>query len=278
MRPEDLTLTTLKQVARKRIRVKHGPTQRQNRRFMVGATILVIVSLWYVKLDFSMFVANIDKTYGIIGRVLNPNWTMALPYLTSFIDTLAIAFVALLTALLFALPIAYLTASNTAPFPKLARVLLTLFSLIRAVPITIWGLVGAASIGFGSQAGVLGLFLPTISYLARILAQRIEEAGYDIIEAMSASGTPWLVMVFRGITQELMPQLIATVALRFELTTSETISLGMVGIAGIGYTLNMSIGTYNFENASMGILIIFIGMWITEYTTRRMVSWIRKER
>ena len=278
MRPEDLTLTTSKQVARKRIRVKHGPTQRQNRRFMVGATILVIVSLWYVKLDFSMFVANIDKTYGIIGRVLNPNWTMALPYLTSFIDTLAIAFVALLTALLFALPIAYLTASNTAPFPKFARVLLTLFSLIRAVPITIWGLVGAASIGFGSQAGVLGLFLPTISYLARILAQRIEEAGYDIIEAMSASGTPWLVMVFRGITQELMPQLIATVALRFELTTSETISLGMVGIAGIGYTLNMSIGTYNFENASMGILIIFIGMWITEYTTRRMVSWIRKER
>ncbi|CAM4216944.1 PhnE/PtxC family ABC transporter permease [Erysipelothrix aquatica] len=278
MRPEDLTLTTSKQVARKRIRVKHGPTQRQNRRFMVGATILVIVSLWYVKLDFSMFVANIDKTYGIIGRLLNPNWTMALPYLTSFIDTLAIAFVALLTALLFALPIAYLTASNTAPFPKLARVLLTLFSLIRAVPITIWGLVGAASIGFGSQAGVLGLFLPTISYLARILAHRIEEAGYDIIEAMSASGTPWLVMVFRGITQELMPQLIATVALRFELTTSETISLGMVGIAGIGYTLNMSIGTYNFENASMGILIIFIGMWITEYTTRRMVSWIRKER
>lgn len=278
MRPEDLTLTTSKQVARKRIRVKHGPTQRQNRRFMVGATILVIVSLWYVKLDFSMFVANIDKTYGIIGRLLNPNWTMALPYLTSFIDTLAIAFVALLTALLFALPIAYLTASNTAPFPKLARVLLTLFSLIRAVPITIWGLVGAASIGFGSQAGVLGLFLPTISYLARILAQRIEEAGYDIIEAMSASGTPWLVMVFRGLTQELMPQLIATVALRFELTTSETISLGMVGIAGIGYTLNMSIGTYNFENASMGILIIFIGMWITEYTTRRMVSWIRKER
>lgn len=278
MRPEDLTLTTSKQVARKRIRVKHGPTQRQNRRFMVGATILVIVSLWYVKLDFSMFVANIDKTYGIIGRLLNPNWTMALPYLTSFIDTLAIAFVALLTALLFALPIAYLTASNTAPFPKLARVLLTLFSLIRAVPITIWGLVGAASIGFGSQAGVLGLFLPTISYLARVLAQRIEEAGYDIIEAMSASGTPWLVMVFRGLTQELMPQLIATVALRFELTTSETISLGMVGIAGIGYTLNMSIGTYNFENASMGILIIFIGMWITEYTTRRMVSWIRKER
>lgn len=278
MRPEDLTLTTSKQVARKRIRVKHGPTQRQNRRFMVGATILVIVSLWYVKLDFSMFVANIDKTYGIIGRLLNPNWTMALPYLTSFIDTLAIAFVALLTALLFALPIAYLTASNTAPFPKFARVLLTLFSLIRAVPITIWGLVGAASIGFGSQAGVLGLFLPTISYLARILAQRIEEAGYDIIEAMSASGTPWLVMVFRGLTQELMPQLIATVALRFELTTSETISLGMVGIAGIGYTLNMSIGTYNFENASMGILIIFIGMWITEYTTRRMVSWIRKER
>lgn len=278
MRPEDLTLTTSKQVARKRIRVKHGPTQRQNRRFMVGATILVIVSLWYVKLDFSMFVANIDKTYGIIGRLLNPNWTMALPYLTSFIDTLAIAFVALLTALLFALPIAYLTASNTSPFPKLARVLLTLFSLIRAVPITIWGLVGAASIGFGSQAGVLGLFLPTISYLARVLAQRIEEAGYDIIEAMSASGTPWLVMVFRGLTQELMPQLIATVALRFELTTSETISLGMVGIAGIGYTLNMSIGTYNFENASMGILIIFIGMWITEYTTRRMVSWIRKER
>ncbi|WP_159649608.1 PhnE/PtxC family ABC transporter permease [Erysipelothrix aquatica] len=278
MRPEDLTLTTSKQAARKRIRVKHGPTQRQNRRFIVGATILVFVSLWYVKLDFSMFVANIDKTYGIIGRLLNPNWTLALPYLTSFIDTLAIAFVALLTALLFALPIAYLTASNTAPFPKLARVLLVLFSLIRAVPITIWGLVGAASIGFGSQAGVLGLFLPTISYLAKILAQRIEEAGYDIIEAMSSSGTPWIVMVFRGLTQELMPQLIATVALRFELTTSETISLGMVGIAGIGYTLNMSIGTYNFENASMGILIIFMGMWITEYTTRRMVSWIRKER
>ena len=278
MRPEDLTLTTSKQAARKRIRVKHGPTQRQNRRFIVGATILVFVSLWYVKLDFSMFVANIDKTYGIIGRLLNPNWTLALPYLTSFIDTLAIAFVALLTALLFALPIAYLTASNTAPFPNLARVLLVLFSLIRAVPITIWGLVGAASIGFGSQAGVLGLFLPTISYLAKILAQRIEEAGYDIIEAMSSSGTPWIVMVFRGLTQELMPQLIATVALRFELTTSETISLGMVGIAGIGYTLNMSIGTYNFENASMGILIIFMGMWITEYTTRRMVSWIRKER
>lgn len=265
-------------MSKQRIRVKHQKTLRQTVLIFTLMIILFCVSYYATPLNLSYLSKGITKIGGIMNQFFHPDFTVLSSFLSGLWDTLAIAFVGLVTALLFSCPLSFLVARNTAPSKHIAQIIRVLFSFIRAVPITIWGLIGAASIGFGSQAGVLGLFLPTMSYLVRVLSERIEEGGNEIYEALSAVGAPWIVIMFKGLFVQLLPQFLSVIMLRFELTATETISLGMVGIAGIGYALNMSIGMYKFSVAIVGIILIYITMLLIETLSRLTVNLIRKDR
>lgn len=260
-----------------KIRVKHKQTLHQTILFAVCMSVLFLIACIATPLDFSYVSEGYKKIGGIVDQFVHPNLDSIPNYVSALVDTLSIALVGLLTALLFSLPLSFVVANNTTPSTLLSKILRVILSFIRSVPITIWGLIGAASIGFGSQAGVLGLFLPTMSYLIRVLSQRIEEGGNDVIEALHACGAPWIVVMYKGVCTQLLPQIITTITMRFELTVSETIALGMVGIAGIGYTLNMAIGTYQFSLAIVGILIIYITMVIIEFVTQYITRCIRKD-
>ncbi len=149
--------------------------------------------------------------------------------------------------------------------------------LVRAVPMSIWVLIAAASVGFGSLAGILGMFIPTTSFLVRTLSDRVEEDSDGVIEALESVGASWLVIMMRGVTVHLYPDFVSAIAMRFEMNVSEAIVLGVVGVAGIGYRLNMAIGTYNFSTAATGIYVTFICMFILEVASNFVVRKIRKE-
>lgn len=257
--------------------IGHRKTQRQGRIFFGSTVLLFFFSLTQTDFDFSYAIKGMDKTRKIIGELFQPDMAAVIPYLEGLWQTLAIAMLGLGFSVILAVGLVFFTASNTTPNPLVSKVIKVIMVFIRAIPITIWALIAAASVGFGSLAGLLGLLFPTTSYLVRILSERVEESGGGTIEAMNACGATWLEMCFKGILVELFPQFLATIALRYELSVSESVVLGMVGVAGIGYRLNMSIGTYNFRVASTGIIIVYVTMLCLEIISKKIVTVIKGE-
>ncbi len=266
-----------RQKTKKTIRIGHKKTKQQSQIFLVVTIALFFLALTRIQLDFSYVQSGAGKTMGLLSQLLQPDFSVLGSYLVGLAQTLAIAFLGLGFSVILSFFLVFLVAENTAINKVLANVIKAIMTFIRAIPITIWVLIAAASVGFGSLAGVLGLLFPTTAYLVRILSGRVEESGADTIEALRACGATWLQIVFKGVFVELFPQFLTTIAMRYELSVSEAVVLGMVGVAGIGYRLNMSIGTYQFQVAATGILVVYIAMLTLELVSKKVVTIIKRE-
>ncbi|WP_246031596.1 PhnE/PtxC family ABC transporter permease [Salibacterium salarium] len=136
--------------------------------------------------------------------------------------------------------------------------------VIRSVPTPVWVLIAVAGIGFGPMAGVIGLLFPTTAFLVKAFSAQIEEEGNEIIEAIQSVGGTWWHIIFKGLIPVLLTGLISTLGVRFELDVHESVILGMVGAGGIGYLLEQYIQYYHFSDLMLGILLVFVTMFVLE--------------
>ncbi|TLG75476.1 PhnE/PtxC family ABC transporter permease [Culicoidibacter larvae] len=259
----------------RRIHIKHKKTARQQLLFFLGAILVFFVALSQVNIDFSYLQKGVGKINMLLLELSSPNLSALPAFLFGLMETLSIAFVGLAVSATIALPLVFLSASNTSPNKTLAKGIRLIMVIVRAVPITIWGLIAAASVGFGSLAGILGLFFPITAYLVRTLTNRVEENSNEVIEALQSTGATWLQVMLKGVFIQIYPQFLASITLRYEMNVAEVVSLGMVGIAGIGYRLNMSISMYDFNTASTGIIIVYCTMLLLEIISKRIVIKIK---
>ena len=62
------------------------------------------------------------------------------------------------------------------------------------------------AVGFGPFAGVLTLVVYSIGFVAKMLAERIEEIDFGQVEAMRAAGAPYLSTLVYAIFPQIMPR------------------------------------------------------------------------
>src|SRR5690606_9259648 len=121
-----------------------------------------------------------------------------------------------------------------------------------------------------SMAGILGLILPTSAYLIRTFAAQIEEVGDETIEALRAVGASWLQVVVKGLLPKLKTIFLSTIAFKFEMNVADSVVLGMVGAGGVGMLIQDSITFYHFDDMTLGILIVFVTMFVIETSTGQL--------
>ena len=115
-----------------------------------------------------------------------------------------------------------------------------------------------AMFGFGPFAGFLTLSLSTIGFLAKLLADDIEEANPAQIEAVRATGASWWQLVAWAVAPQVMARLVGLSLYRFDINF-EISGGGIVGAGGVGATLNTALDRYEFDSAA-AILILIIGI------------------
>lgn len=262
-------------MSKKKISIAHKKTKRQQNLFFGISAILFFGSLFLIEIDWRQFVLGIERLPATLINMMEISTKMLPDYLEAMLTSLIVALLSLLLGLALSIVIAFLVARNITPAMWLSNTIRFFVMIIRAVPTTVWVLIAVASIGFGSMAGILGLILPTAAYLIRTFAAQIEEVGDETIEALRSVGASWIQIVVKGLLPKVSTIFLATIAFKFEINVAESVVLGMVGAGGVGMLIQDSIAFYHFGDMTLGIIIVFITMFLIETTTGQIRKRLR---
>jgi len=232
-------------------------------------TILIGVFVYsFIMLDLNLvrFASRlVENTWPVVSMmVVNFDASVLPEAISEMLVSLALAAAALFVGFWISIVLAFFAASNTAPNKTLAAVIKGFMAIIRAVPSLVWLLMIVASIGFGNTAGMVGLLLSTCGYLVKSFAASIEEKGSEAIEALRATGAPWVAIIIKGVLPGVLSPFLSWSSIRFEANISESIGLGMVGVGGIGALLMRNIRANNFGRIMAVLTVIFVVLLIVE--------------
>jgi len=212
-------------------------------------------------------------------RIANDIWTRATPPRWEYItqlgkpiwDTLNIATLGTIIALIMAVPVAFLAARNTTPSRFLIRpIALLIIVSTRSINSLIWALLLIAIIGPGIFAGVIAIAIRSIGFCAKLLYEAIEEIDTNQVEAITATGASrWQVMAY-GIVPQILPAFAGIAVFRWDINIRESTVLGLVGAGGIGLQLSSSLNVLAWPQVALILLVILVAVIISEWVSAKV--------
>jgi phosphonate transport system permease protein len=175
---------------------------------------------------------------------------------------------------LISVPIGLGAARNIAPLPVYA-VCRAIIAASRAFQEIIIAILFVAMFGFGPFAGFLTLSFATIGFMAKLLAEDIEDISEAQAEAVRATGANWWQVVNYGIQPQVMPRLIGLSLYRLDINFRESAVIGIVGAGGIGATLNTAMQRYDYDTAGAILIMIILIVLVAEYASSHLRKWVQ---
>ena len=175
---------------------------------------------------------------GLLARMVPPDWSYTGAILRPLWDTVAIATLGTILAIVLALPLAFFAAGNTTPSRALLRPL-ALFIIVasRSINSVIWALVLVVIVGPGVLAGILAIMLRSVGFVGKLLYEAIEESDARAAQAIAATGASRLQVVTYGIWPQVLPAFAGISLFRWDINIREATVLGLVGQGASAWSL-----------------------------------------
>lgn len=235
--------------------------------------IAIVVYSWQLISEKTIwfFVADAPtQAADMAERMVPPKWSYMEELWLPVWDTINIATLGTLIALVLAFPIAFCAARNTSPHPVVRSVALFVIVSSRSINSLIWALMLVAIIGPGVFAGVIAIGLRSIGFCAKLLYEAIEEIDETQVEAITATGASGPQRLAYGIVPQILPAFAGIAVFRWDINIRESTVLGLVGAGGIGLQLSDRIRVYNWDEAAFIILMILVTVAIIDVLSRHV--------
>ena len=190
----------------------------------------------------------------------------------ALMETLHIASLGTILALLMALPIGLAAAHNVVPSTPVNLFAKLLLVSSRSVNSLVWALLFVAVFGPGALAGTLAIAFRSVGFVGKLFAEALEESHRGTIEAMQAVGAPWLSVLSKGYWPQVKPAFWSIVLFRWDINVRESAVLGLVGAGGIGMALDTALNLFQWNRVAMVLVAILAVVVIAEVA----VTTIRK--
>jgi phosphonate transport system permease protein len=212
-----------------------------------------------------------DATRDILSRAWPPKWSYINTLWRPIWDTVNIATLGTVFALMMAVPVAFLAARNTTPSRIFIRpIALLIIVATRSVNSLIWALLLVSIVGPGVFAGVIAISIRSIGFCAKLLYEAIEEISEVQVEAVTATGASrWQVMAY-GIIPQILPAFAGIAVFRWDINIRESTVLGLVGAGGIGLQLNASLNILSWSQVSLILVVILFAVVIGEWVSAKV--------
>ena len=220
------------------------------------------------------FVQDAPRIAGdLLTRAMPPRWEYMEKLWRPLWDTFNIATLGTGIAIVFGVPMAFLTARNTTPSALLIRPVCMVFIVAsRSINSLIWALLTVAIIGPGVLAGVVAISLRSIGFFAKLIYESIEEIDEAPVEAVKATGaSPLQVMVY-AIWPQVKAVFVGIAVFRWDVNIRHSSVLGLVGAGGIGLQLVGSLNTLSWPQVSLIIFVIFLTVVTSEAISAKVRS------
>jgi len=220
---------------------------------------------WFFVYDAPRIAADIG------GRAMPPRWSYITQLGKPIWDTLNIATLGTIFALVMGVPIAFLAARNTTPSKLFIRpIALLIIVSTRSINSLIWALLLVSIIGPGVFAGMVAISIRSIGFCAKLLYEAIEEIDENQVEAITATGANrWQVMAY-GIVPQILPAFAGIAVFRWDINIRESTVLGLVGAGGIGLQLQSSLNTLAWPQVSLILAVILVAVVIGEFISAKV--------
>ena len=186
------------------------------------------------------------------------------------LETVQMALAGTFLALLVAFPLGFLAARNTTPHPFVYHVLRSVLNLVRTIPDLALGLLFVAAVGLGAFAGTLALAIHTATVLGKLLSESVENIDEGVVEAIRATGAGYSQILSFAVLPQILPDLISFTLYRLETNIRAASVLGLIGAGGIGYLMNTSFRTFQYQEAAAIVLVLIALVMLVDYLSARL--------
>lgn len=225
---------------------------------LLGVAVL-IASVQKAKVDLRQFWERLPQLVNWLGRLWPPDFSELPAFVSATWETLAIAIVGTVAAIVVALPLAVVVARNITPLPWFSVPLRGVLNLLRGIDTAIFALFFVSVVGLGPFAGVLGVACHTTGSMAKLYTEVLETIPPEPIEAIEATGADRIRTFAFAVLPEALPGLIGISLYLWEFNVRSSVILGIVGAGGIGYELLVSLKLLDFSRLTT-ILILILAM------------------
>ena len=184
-------------------------------------------------------------------------------------ETIALAFLATVLAVIFALPVSLLASRNLMTANVVTRaiyyVVRTLLNIIRSIETLMWAIIFAVWVGLGPFDGVLALFLHSVAALGKLYSEAIEAIDPGPIEAVRATGARWPQMVVYAVLPQFMPSFWSFTLYRWDINVRMSTVIGLVSNAGMGFLIVQWIRLGRYSAMATAIIAIVLVVAILDY-------------
>ena len=233
---------------------------------------VVLASMGKVAPSPGQLVDGVPGMLNLVGRMLPPNTEPAFlsRIALRILETFQIALVGAAIGIVLSLPIAWCAARGVSPLGRGNFLIKACVSFLRTVPDLVWALLFVASIGLGAVAGTMTIVVDTVGFCGRFFAEAMEDAEKEPQEALSAIGARSGSILVGAILPDIMPSLINSSLFALEKAVRSSVVLGLVGAGGIGQELKVAFDLFQYRNASMIIIAIFLIVMVMEIITDKL--------
>ncbi|MEO8755482.1 MAG: ABC transporter permease subunit, partial [Casimicrobiaceae bacterium] len=123
----------------------------------------------------------------------------------------------------------------------------------------VWALLFVAIFGRGTLAGTLAIAFRSIGFVGKLFGEALEESNRGTIEALEATGAPWLAVLAIGYWPQVQPSFWSIALFRWDINVRESAVLGLVGAGGIGMALDAALNLFQWERVAL-ILLAILGV------------------
>jgi phosphonate transport system permease protein len=245
----------------------------QQNAFAAGAVVLVILALWIAKINPVTAVTDVRQIWDTFTLYFPPDFsTDRAGLISGTLQTIAVAVIATVVGLVFALPIG-LAASRNVAGKWLYRVTRSFLVIVRAVPELILAIVFVVAVGLGLVAGTFALIVGTVGFLSKLVADGIEEVNPVPREAVLSAGAAKLQETVTSVILPAAPTLVGDSMYMLDVNFRSSSILGLVGGGGIGFILFQSIQVLAYRTTGAIIISTFAVVLVIEVLT----NWLRKQ-
>ncbi len=237
-----------------------------------GWLALAVYSIYAATLldiTWTRFVAGLGHGTVFIGRMFPPDLGRWHLLLSDLAESIEIAIIASAVGIALSLPLGLLAARNLMPgwisWP--ARMAI---AVCRSFHPVIVAILFVKAVGFGALAGTLALIIASIGFVGKLFAEAIEEISLKQVEAVRATGAPFLNVIAFGVLPQVLARFIGFSAYQLDSNLRNSTMVGIVGAGGIGGTLFAAFQRFDYDFVSTILIAIIVLIMVSEAISARL--------
>jgi phosphonate transport system permease protein len=221
--------------------------------------------------DCARAFASLPKVWVIVRLMLDwshfAGWDHAELW-RSLLQTVAMAYLGTVLAVMFALPLGFLGARNVIPQRVFRFCTRRLFDGLRGLDQLIWALVFVRAMGLGPIAGILAIAVAETGVLAKLFAEAVENIDHRQVEGIVSVGAGLVARLRFAVLPQVLPVMISQTLYSIESNSREATILGLVGAGGIGLRLSERIQINAWDQVAYIVVLILLAVATIDTTSR----------